>query len=260
MMNNRLKRYESFGWDYEFLNPLTGKEIAWYVKYAQRIRGPVLELACGSGRILTAIAEAGCEVEGIDLSTGMLKMANERISRLSNEVASRIVLHHADITGFKLERLFGLVVISDNSFHELGTREQQLSCLKCVYRHLRSDGKLMVTVRRFEPSAFVGGKRVSEWSEPIRHPATQDLVRRMVETELIEDGKRKRSNYSYITTHDDGSETIEECVSEVPVMLTEDYLALFTEAGFSSNVFVDYEEKTGDSESPVICLVCDKLL
>jgi len=260
MVDINLKRYELFGWDYEYINPLTEKEIAWYVEYAQRVGGPVLELACGTGRLLTAIAEAGYEAEGIDLSSSMIRTANERISRLSNEIASRIVLHHADITDFKLGRRFGLVIIADNSFRELGTREKQISCLGCVYRHLRSEGKLMVTVRRFESSQFTDGKRVSDWSEPIHHPVTHDLVKRKVETGLIENGKRTRSVYSYITTHKDGNETMEECISEAIVMLTEDYVSLFAEAGFSSNVFVDYEERVADGESPVICFVCSKVL
>lgn len=260
MTSTNLKRYELFGWDYEFLNPLTEKEIAWYVKHARRVGGPVLEIACGSGRLLAAIAEAGYDVEGIDLSAGMVKLASERISRLRPEITTRVKLHNADMTDFNLDRLFGLVVIADNSFCELGTREQRLSCLGCVYRHLRSDGKLMVTVRRFKPSEFAGDKRVSGWSEQIHHPVTQDLVRRKVETELMEDGRRMRSTYSYVITHKDGSEVIEEFVSEAPVMLTEDYLALFAEAGFSSNVFVDYKEQADDGESQVICFVCNKLL
>ncbi len=260
MVDNNLKRYELFGWDYECLNPLTNKEVAWYVEFAQRLGGPVLELACGTGHLLATLVGAGYEAEGIELSPSMLEIANERIYRLPFEVASRIMVHHADMTDFKLDRRFGLIIIADNSFRELGTRGQQLSCLGCVYRHLRSGGKLMVTVRRFKLSEFTGGKRVSDWSEPIRHPVTQDLVRRKVETELIEDGKRTRSVYSYITTHREGSETTEECISEAPVMLTEDYLYLLAEAGFSSNVFGDYEERVDDGESSVICFVCDKLL
>lgn len=259
-MDTNLKRYELFGWDYEYLNPLAEKEKAWYIKYAQRVGGTVLELACGSGRLLTAIAEAGYDVEGMDLSSSMIRLASERISQLSSDVACRVVLCHADINAFELYRRFGIIVIADNSFREFGTRRQQLSSLGCVYRHLRSDGKLMVTVHRFKPSEFVGGKRLSDWSKPVHHPVTHDLVKRKVEAELIENGRRTLSVYSYVTKHDDGSETIEECISEAPVMLTEDYLSLFAEVGFSSNVFVDYEERVDDGESAVICFVCDRLL
>jgi len=59
VVDNNLKRYELFGWDYKFLNPLTDNEVVWYVKYAQRVGDPVLELACGTGRRITAYDSRG---------------------------------------------------------------------------------------------------------------------------------------------------------------------------------------------------------
>ena len=121
MIDSNLERYERFGWDYEYISPLTDNEIAWYLKFAGRTGGPILELACGTGRLLVAIAEAGFEAEGIDLSSCMLNIATKRISGLSPEVASRIRLHRMDMTTFELDRRFGLVIIADNSFSELKT-------------------------------------------------------------------------------------------------------------------------------------------
>ena len=62
----------------------------------------------------------------------------------------------------------------------------------------------------------------------------------------------------YQTTHADGRETIEECPFELPVMLRDDYVSLFSEAGFSPRVFVGYEEQEDDGENPILCFVCDK--
>ncbi len=58
-MNTDLKRYELFGWDYEHHSPLSKREVAWYKRFAHRIGGPVLELACGTGRLLILIAKEG---------------------------------------------------------------------------------------------------------------------------------------------------------------------------------------------------------
>jgi len=254
-----LERYELFGWDYPYLNPLADKEIAWYTKSAQRTGGPVLELACGTARLLTAIARAGYTVEGIDLSPNMINMAGERVSGMPSEVASRIFLHRADMTDFQLDRHFGLVIIADNSFRELKTRKQQLSCLKCVHRHLRPGGKLLVAVRRSETPGFGGDQQMPEWSEPVSHPVTHDSVERKVVSELSQDGKWAVTVYYYKTTHKDGSETVEKFVSEAPVMSMDDYSSLFSEAGFSANAFVDYEEQADDGKSLIICFVCDRL-
>ena len=254
----RLKRYELFGWDYERYRELSEQEINWYEGFARRTGGPVLELACGTGSLLPAIAEKGYEVVGLDLSTNMLRLARERVSQLPVEVQGHIQLHQDDMSNFQLDRKFGLIFIADNSFRELDTKEQMLSCLKCVYQHLRPSGRFLMTVRRFDPARFVNGRREWGWSEPIRHPTTGDLVTRKVINQLSEDGKRLCGVMVYKTIYGDGAETMEECPYEAPVMLTEDYLSLLSEASFSTTVFVNYEEREDDGVNPILCFVCRK--
>ena len=177
-MNPELKRYELFGWDYEIRNPLSDDEVSWYLKYAVNIGGPILELACGTGRLLSIIAENGFDIDGIDLSQAMLKNASKRLRALPSEVQSRIRLHHKDITDFSLDRRFGLILIADGSFSVLATKEQQISCLRHVYNHLRADGIFLISVRRFDPSQFTTKKQILDWSEPIHHPETNEIVKR----------------------------------------------------------------------------------
>jgi len=258
-MDKSLKRYQLFGWDYELINPLMEKELNWYVKFARELGGPILELACGTGRLLVEIARLGFDIEGIDLSKGMIEIAEKHISKLSPEIKDRIRLHNSDMTDFQFQRKFKLIFIADNSFAELQTKEKQLSCLKSVYNHLLPQGKLLVTVRRFNPKEFVNGEKVASWSEPFRNPKTGDSVQRKVEMKLVEDGKRIRGIISYKITYKDGKETIEECPFESPVMLTGDYLILFSEAGFSTKVFVGYEEKEENGKDPILCFVGEKV-
>ena len=65
-MQTGLKRYELFGWDYEHHCPLSEQEANWYKRFLRKTGGPVLELACGTGRLLTCLAKEGCDVVGID--------------------------------------------------------------------------------------------------------------------------------------------------------------------------------------------------
>src|SRR5438093_8785643 len=57
-------------------------DVAVQVALARRFGGPVLELACGSGRLLAPLANAGLHITGIDSSPEMLARARERLSRL----------------------------------------------------------------------------------------------------------------------------------------------------------------------------------
>lgn len=257
-MESKLKRYRLFGWDYEHFNPLMNKEIAWYTKFAQKTGGPILELACGTARLLISLAKAGYNIDGIDLSTDMLEQAGKRILRLSPEIRSRIKLHKMDMSDFRLDCQYALIILADNSFGQLKTKEQQLSCLKCTCHHLEPGGIFLMAVRRFEPKRFAHGPIDMSWSDPLRHPVDGVMVRRKLQGRLSEDGKWMLGALLYKETDAEGRETIEECPFEIPVMTTDDYLTLFAETGFSLEVFVDYVEKQDDGVGSILCFVCRK--
>ena len=74
----------------------------------------------------------------------------------------------------------------------------------------------------------------------------------------MENGRRLKSTFFYKIKHRDGSETIEECTSESPVMPKEAYISLLSEAGFDADVYIDYQEKVDDGASTILCFVCRK--
>jgi 2-polyprenyl-3-methyl-5-hydroxy-6-metoxy-1,4-benzoquinol methylase len=55
-----------------------GGDVAFYERLARDTGGGVLELACGTGRIALALAEAGLEITGVDISEGMLSVARQK--------------------------------------------------------------------------------------------------------------------------------------------------------------------------------------
>lgn len=58
-------------------------DLQFYVEEARRAGSPVLDLGCGTGRILIPIAEAGIEVVGLDHSTIMLEQARRKVAALA---------------------------------------------------------------------------------------------------------------------------------------------------------------------------------
>ena len=137
-----LKRYELFGWDYEWHSPLTDEEVSWHAMWARRTGGPLLGLACGSVRLLCRLAQAGFDVVGLDLSDTMLGLARKNLAESPPSVRKRVRLVKANMTNFDLACRFGLIFIADNSFRELRTRKELLACLRCLRRHLEPNGIL----------------------------------------------------------------------------------------------------------------------
>lgn len=55
------------------------EDVAFYLDYARQCGSPILELACGTGRILIPLAEAGFEMYGLDLSENMLTVCRRKV-------------------------------------------------------------------------------------------------------------------------------------------------------------------------------------
>ncbi len=258
-MKNDLRRYELFGWDYIQHNPLKKEEIDWYLKYAKQTGGPVLELACGTGRLLIEIAKKEFNIVGIDLSNAMLKIAKSKVDQLKRRTQNRIKLFKKNMIDFKLKQKFNLIYIADNSFRVIFARKQQLRCLKNIYNHLNPEGKFLMAERRFNPDSYPGGKRIfSGWSAPITNPETGETIQRTGYIKIIKNGKCITGKFIYKLIKPNGKEKIIELPFTAPIILTKDYMSLLKEAGFKVDIYKDYKQQRDDGKSNFLCFVCRK--
>ncbi|MCL4524422.1 MAG: methyltransferase domain-containing protein [Acidobacteria bacterium] len=136
----------------------------FFIGYARAAQGPTLELGCGTGRILIPTAAAGCTVVGLDLSRPMLKKCREKLRRQPKRVRQRARLVLGNMAAFNLDQTFGLVTIPYRGFQHLLTRREQLSCLRCVNRHLFPKGKLILDLFPISP-AVMGDPRALQEEE-----------------------------------------------------------------------------------------------
>jgi len=125
-------------YDYEIEN--FAKDIPFYIEYAKMAGDEVLELACGTGRILIPIAKQGIKITGIDISEGMLNIARQKANNLDENTRKNATLIHGDMRQFELAKRFSFVYIAFRSFQSLLTKEDQGACLECVHRHLENQG------------------------------------------------------------------------------------------------------------------------
>ncbi|MEQ8186624.1 MAG: class I SAM-dependent methyltransferase [Candidatus Eremiobacterota bacterium] len=141
-------RYDAKIYDY-YSTGLEGDD-RFYLEEAKKSGSPVLELGCGTGRILIPVAEAGIKITGLDASSSMLSVAGEKISRLKSETRSLIKLVEGDMRDFSLEEKFNLIMIPYRAFLHLLTPEDQKSALTCIHKHLSEKGHLIFNI--FDPS------------------------------------------------------------------------------------------------------------
>ena len=146
MNQTNSNEYESFVAEYYDFNPICAgrKDVDFYVDLARAAGGPILELGCGTGRILLPIARAGCRIVGLDLAELMLAKCREKLAREPREVRERVRLVPASMADFDLGETFRLVTTPFRSFQHLRSVDEQLACLRAAHRHLVPGGRLVL--------------------------------------------------------------------------------------------------------------------
>lgn len=153
-------------------------DTAFYVAEAIASGSPVLELGCGTGRILIPVAGAGVDVVGLDASADMLSIARAKLATCPPDVQRRARLVHGDMRDFELAQSFSLVTIPYRAFLHNLDADDQLRTLGRVGRHLAAGGRLILNV--FDPSVRL--LAAGRWSPPtsryadFRHPGTGNRV------------------------------------------------------------------------------------
>jgi len=82
-------------------------DIPFYIECAEKQRGEILELGCGTGRVALVLAEKGFRVTGLVLSRQMLDIFCE-IIKAKPESADKITLVHGNMADFCFDRKFAL--------------------------------------------------------------------------------------------------------------------------------------------------------
>ncbi|MFN0021637.1 MAG: class I SAM-dependent methyltransferase [Pirellulaceae bacterium] len=158
---------------YDLVGKDTPYGLDFYTALAREAQGPVLDIACGTGRILLPCLQAGVDIEGLDLFEPMLKTL--RVKGTSLGLSPK--LHQADMSDFSLEGRYALIMIPFNAFIHNMTQVTQIGCLRLCREHLLPGGQLVFDTF-FPALEFVStpaGTRVLEGEFP--HPVTGLPVR-----------------------------------------------------------------------------------
>lgn len=233
-------------------------DLAFYRQLAQEHGSRVLELACGTGRLLLPLARAGCHVVGVDASPHMLTRAKEKLRSAGREVEQRCRLVQGDFCSFDLGEAFDVVIIAVRSFAYLQEREHQQRCLRRIFRHIRPGG--VVALDLLNPSP--------EWLLEPPGGLRQDLVEELdggavlrTEAAVTTDRARQvrviRSIYEVIDARGDSQKR----VVEWPFRYTYRFEAelLLEAAGFEVDaVYGGYAKEAFTSDSDTMLLLAER--
>ncbi len=144
-------------------------DIPFYVELAKAQHGTVLEVACGTGRVLLPTAQAGVTIDGLDLSSQFLELLRGKLSHEPAEVQARVSLFEGDMRRFSTGKTYDLLTIPFRPLQHLYLIEDQLAAFRCFHAHLKPGGSLAFNV--FYPNYArlqeVGVEKLElEWKDP----------------------------------------------------------------------------------------------
>lgn len=132
--------------------------------YLERIKAlktkNILELGCGTGRVLVPLAKACQKIVGIDYSHEMLEVCKEKVAKagLSNTLTVQ-----GDISNLNFGKTFDLVIAPYRVLQALETDEEVNGFFETVSNHLKTSGRGIVNV--FKPKMSAAEIR-SSWCQP----------------------------------------------------------------------------------------------
>lgn len=232
----------------------TQVDVPFYLHYAERCGGSILELACGTGRLIVPLAESGYKVTGLDLYEEMLAVCRAKVGE--HGLSDRVTLTQGDMSSFDLPtKDFALAYVPLRSFSHVFTQQDQIGCLRCVTGHLRPGGTFIVAT--FAPYFPVlaqesEGKDVKrgEFTMPDGNPVVQ--WERFIKHDLANQVLHFRFRFEECNASGEIVNTA-EAPMDMRYTFRYELQLLFERAGFQvTDVFRDYERHPYDGTGEII--------
>ena len=115
-------------------------DIEYYINKLQGIDGKILEVACGTGRVIVPLLKAGFDIEGLDYCPGMLEVCKKNCQERKLDP----ILHHHNMINFKKLEYYSAILIPAGSIRNIDGYDDTRSALKSFYNSLKPDGLLLV--------------------------------------------------------------------------------------------------------------------
>jgi SAM-dependent methyltransferase len=226
------------------------EDLSFWLDLAKQSCGPVLELGCGTGRVLLPIARLGQQIVGIDNSLQMLQFTRNTI----NDIAPEPWLIASDMRRFHLELEYSLIILPCNTFSTLDEPGRQ-ACLECVKRHLSPGGSFAFSIPN--PDHLVGLPTCSlpELEDEFIHPTSGNPIQvssawqrtssqfmvTWLYDELLPDGRVERTN-----------ETVAHQL--IPAAA---YIDELRSVGFTvRHLYGDFDRADYHDDSPALIAIC----
>jgi len=221
------------------------EDLPFWLALAAQAGDPLLELGCGTGRVLLPMAHAGYHVTGLDNDLSMLKFLRTNSSGSGQGAPSLIA---SDMRRFGLAAKFHLVILPCNTYSTLNEEERK-GCLSCIRMCLLPGGLFALSMPNPASLSSLPAHSATELEDGFLHPQTGNPV------QVSSSWQRTKHTFAVTWYYDhllpDGrverlaSTTLHQIVS------LDIYLSEIHDAGFSvTEIYGDFDRAQYTEDSP----------
>ena len=225
------------------------EDLPLWLALAGQHPGPILELGCGTGRVLLPLLQAGHVVYGLDHSLEMLRFLHDNLPPALQDKAHVFL---ADMACFHLAEQFSLIILPCNTWSTLPA-EQRQAALERISAHLAPGGAFAVSLPNPDALAEMPRQGEEEVEETFTHPHSGFPV------QVSSAWRRSKGHFTIFWHYDallpDGQ--VERLTAQVEHLMepAEVYIQELEQAGLQvSAVFGDFDQAPYTAESPALIL------
>ncbi len=118
-------------------------DLVMYSELAEEYCGPILDIGCGTGRVMFHLAQEGYTVHGIDSEFTMLERAKIKLDMFPH-TRDKLALFHGDVLTYDFKARYNLVLLSYNSLMHFHTLDEQVKLLHRLRGLLADEGLVVI--------------------------------------------------------------------------------------------------------------------